>query len=223
MKKVILVVSVCFLFIFEGYSQFAFGVAPGIRTNTAYFGIKLGKIVPYVGFQIMNAGVTSKETGSTWNGAAIEEYDSELKISGNLYVPSIGVKLFIIEKNKLNAYVNLNVTKPFIRAKVQMDGEDVESFYYGGEAGPINDVLKHVNMLGGELGFGVEYFVDDNFSVGGEYGILYMRGSYKDEWEEDVWNGSAYQSEDFTSKVGIHVMPTYSKISLNFYFGGKGE
>jgi hypothetical protein len=224
MKKVILLISVCLLFALKGYSQFAFGVAPGIRMNTAYFGIKLGKVVPYVGFQLVNAGVTYNATGSEWTGTALEEFDHELKISGNLYVPDIGVKFFLIQKNKLNAYINLNIAKPLIRAKYQVDGEDVEAFTYGGEAGPINDVLKHVNMWGGELGFGVEYFFDDNFSVGGEYGIAYIRGSYKDEWEEDVWNGSAYQSEDFTSKVAVHIMPTYSKVSLNFYFGGgKGE
>lgn len=87
----------------------------------------------------------------------------------------------------------------------------------------INDVLKEVKLFGGELGFGVEYFFDDNFSIGGEFGLRYISGKYTNSFEQDVYNGSEMQPEDFEDTFRLSLMPTYSRISLNFYFGGGGE
>jgi hypothetical protein len=182
MKKVVLLLSVCLLLGLKGYSQFSFGVSPGLSTNTAYFGFKIGKVVPYVGLQYASAHL-NVEVGDTIDG----------KVS--LIVPEVGVKFFAIEKNKLKAYFNLNVTKPFISGKLTQNGTEMDSF---------GETLKDVKLIGGNFGFGVEYFFDDNFSVGGEYGVQYLHGKY---------------DEDFGIKVGV--VPTYSKISLNFYFGDK--
>ncbi|MBN1143597.1 MAG: hypothetical protein JXA72_04215 [Bacteroidales bacterium] len=223
MKKLVLLLTVCLLFGLKGYSQFAFGVAPGLSTNTAYFGFKAGKVVPYIGFQYANVKFKMVQSGVEWTGTEQEDYENEIKVSGNMYVPNLGVKFFAIEHNKLKAYFNLSIAKPIIRAKVTEDGDDVEDFYHNGEYGNINEILKDVKLLGGEFGFGVEYFFDDNFSLGGEFGLRYFGGSYSDKWEEDVYNGSDYDEEDFESKIRIGLMPTYSKITLNFYFGGKGE
>lgn len=181
MKKLILMVSVCILFTLNGYSQFTFGVSPGLTTNTAQFGYKLGKINPYIGFQYLKGTLKMEEASS-------------VKAHITLLVPEIGVKFFAIENNKLKAYLNLNVTKPFISGKVE--DEDIP-------------YLKDVSLIGGNFGLGVEYFFDSNFSVGGEYGLQYIHGKYEDP------------DSDFSA--GIGVMPTYSKICLNFYFGGKGE
>jgi hypothetical protein len=47
-------------------------------------------------------------------------------------------------------------------------------------------------------------------------------GKYDSSWEEAVWNGTDTQDEDFSQKIKVGIMPTYSKIALNFYFGGNG-
>jgi hypothetical protein len=214
MKKVIFLLSVCLLFGMKGYSQFSFGVAPGLSTNSAYFGFKAGKVVPYVGFQYANIKFVMTDNGSEWTGSAIQQFEDEIKVSGNLYVPNIGIKFFAIEKNKLKAYLNLSIAKPMIRAKVENNGTEITA---------INDVLKDIKLFGGEFGFGVEYFFDDNFSLGGEFGIRYIGGKYTNKFTEMVWNGSADEERNFESTVKIGMAPTYSKISLNFYFGGSGE
>lgn len=211
MKKAFLLVAIAAVFGLKGYSQFSFGVAPGLSTNSAYFGYKAGKVVPYVGFQYANARFNLEQTGMEWDGVNVVPFSDEMKISGSLYVPNIGIKFFAIEQNKLKAYFNLSVAKPIIRAKVEENGTEVEE---------INDVLKEVKLLGGELGFGVEYFFDDNFSIGGEFGIRYMGGKYTNSYEEDVYNGVDMQPEDFENTFKLGLMPTYSKFSLNFYFGG---
>jgi hypothetical protein len=214
MKKAFLFFAVCLLFGLKGYSQFSFGVAPGLSTNSAYFGFKIGKVVPYVGFQYANARFKLEQTGMEWDGANVVPFSDEMKISANLYVPNVGIKFFAIEQNKLKAYFNLSVAKPIIRAKVEDNGTEIEE---------VNDVLKEVKLLGGELGFGIEYFFDNNFSVGGEFGLRYMGGKYSDSYQEDVYNGVDYQPEDFEDTFKLGIMPTYSKISFNFYFGGSGE
>lgn len=188
MKKVILLVSVCLLFAFKGYSQFSFGVAPGLNTNTAYFGFKIGSLVPYVNFQYAG-GSMKMESGGI-----------ESKTSVKLIMPGVGAKFFFATNNKIKAYANLNVVKPFVSGKDVYDGDEDPDFA---------DMFKKVSVIGGGLGFGVEYFFDDNFSIGGEYGVMYLTGNYDDS-DADV-------------KVTIGAIPTYSKISLSYYFGGSGE
>ncbi len=223
MKKLVLVSLLAAFVGFNAYSQFAFGVAPGLSTNTAYFGFKVGNVVPYVGFQYINVGFKMSYSGYYWDGAAVVHDEGDMKISGSLYVPDIGVKLFFIQQAKLKAYINVNVAKPLVRGHIKEDGDEVDdAIYHNGEWGPLNDLLKDVKVWGGQAGFGVEYFFDDNFSVGGEYGIMMLRGSFKEEWQELVWNGSADVMMDFEEKFSLKLMPTYARISLNFYFGGKG-
>jgi len=214
MKKTFLLIVLCMLLGLKGYSQFSFGVAPGLSTNSAYFGFKAGKVVPYVGFQYANIRFKLEQTGMEWSGTEIVPFSDEMKISGNLYVPTVGIKFFAIEQNKLKAYFNLSIAKPFIRAKAEENGTEVEE---------INDVLKEVKLFGGEFGFGIEYFFDNNFSMGGEFGIRYMSGKYSNSFQQDVYNGIDMQPEDFEDTYRIGLMPTYTKISLNFYFGGSGE
>lgn len=86
--------------------------------------------------------------------------------------------------------------------KLEYDGEEEEE---------ISDAIKNINVFGAEAGFGVEYFFDDNFSIGGEYGIRFFSGKYETVDEFD----------NFTLKMNIN--PTYTKLALNFYFGGKAE
>jgi hypothetical protein len=188
MKKAILLISVCLLFAIKGYSQFSFGVAPGLNTNTAYFGIKLGPIVPYVNFQYLGGSLKMESGG-------IED-----KYSVKLIMPGVGAKFFFITKNKIKGYANLNVVKPFVSGKYVYDGDEVTEFA---------DMIKDVSLIGGSFGFGVEYFFDDNFSIGGEYGAMYIHGKY--------------DNSDMDLKVNLGAIPTYSKITLSYYFGGKGE
>lgn len=217
MKKLVLLLAVCLLFGLKGYSQFAFGVAPGLSTNSAYFGFKAGKVVPYIGFQYAGATVKLEESGEMWDDDEYDiiSYSYDVKIKGNLYVPTLGVKVFAIEKNQLKAYFNLSVAKPFLSAKYEEDGEEFEE---------VSDLVKEIKLIGGEFGFGVEYFFDDNFSIGGEFGLKFLHAKYTDSYDDEVYDYSTGTYEDVTieNTVKAGMNPTYSKISLNFYFGGKG-
>ncbi|MGB0177255.1 MAG: hypothetical protein ACPF9D_08815 [Owenweeksia sp.] len=199
---------------YQAMAQFSFGVSPGITTNSAYFGYKLNdRIVPYVNFQYMNARFKYEETGERYDfdANAIVSYTDEIKFSGSLIIPGIGAKYFFTEKNDIKAYGNLSLAKPFLTGKVSLNGEEDEEF---------SEELKSVNMWAGELGFGVEYFFDDNFSVGGEFGLRYLSLSYDTSYETENFNPNTNTTETstVTQEYSLGFNPTYSKISLNYYF-----
>jgi len=208
MKKLMFIGLFIFALGLKGFSQFAFGVAPGLSTNNAYFGFKAGKVVPYVGFQMAHVGFQQDYSDRYYDGVDWVDDESNLKGGGNIYAPTVGIKFFAIEKNNLKAYLNLSVAKPMIRGKIEFDGTEVEE---------ISDELKKVKLLGGEFGFGVEYFFDSNFSVGGEFGLRYLGGNYEDVYDY-VYNGEPAKE---TNSYKAMMTPTYSKIALNFYFGGE--
>jgi hypothetical protein len=207
MKKVILLLSVCALFGLKSFGQFTFSVAPGLSTNAANFGFKVGKVVPYIGFQYARIGGTLDYKSHYYDGSDWVTDKYGYKLSANIYVPEVGVKFFAVEQNKIKAYFNLNVAKPFIRGKLEVDGTEIDE---------VGDVMKDIKLIAGEFGFGVEYFFDDNFSIGGEYGIRYYHGKYETS-EIDTYNG---EDREETDTYKVNVSPTYAKITLNFYFGG---
>lgn len=175
----------------NGKSQMVFGVSPGLGLNSAYVGYKINdKLVPYFGLQYL---------GVKYN---YEDEDFQDDFSGSLIIPSLGLKLFLSPNNQLQPYLNVSVSKPLVAGKLEYDGEEDEEFA---------DAVQSINLFGGEAGFGVEYFFDDNFSIGGEYGIRFFSGKYE----------SSDQFDDYAVKLNVN--PTYTKLALNFYFGGKSD
>ena len=207
MKKLILFAALVMAFGLKGYSQFAFGVSPGLSMNSAYFGFNAGKVVPYVGFQFANIGLNLDMTDHYYDGVDWVDDESNMKVGVNLFMPTLGLKFFAIESNDLKAYFNLSATKPLLRGKMDIDGTEQEE---------LGNTLKDIKILGAEFGFGVEYFFSGNFSIGGEYGIRYIGGKYVNE------NEYTYNGEDAlqTTTINLRLAPTFTKFSLNYYFGG---
>lgn len=92
--------------------------------------------------------------------------------------------------------MTLNLSKPFVSGKLEYDGEPDEEF---------EDAIDNLSLLGVGFGFGVEYFFDENFSVGGEYGFQFLSANY------DV---SEFDDFEFTGSFN----PTYTKLTVNYYF-----
>jgi hypothetical protein len=198
----------------HSYCQLSFGISPGISLNSAYFGYKINnKIVPFIGFQYLNANFKYEESGVEydWSTNQMVSYSDKSDFSGSLYIPNIGVKYFVKQRNKLQAYFSLCLSKPMLSGKLKTDGVDDDEF---------KDDIKHIKMWGGELGFGVEYFFDDNFSIGGEFGLRYIHLKYDHTTQNAVFdpNLGAYVNKDIKDDYKFNMSPTYSKISLNYYF-----
>jgi outer membrane autotransporter protein len=205
-KNFLLISAVMLLATSQAFGQFTFSAAPGLNLNSASFGYKMGKVVPYIGIQY--CGISGSYTQDVnYVSSATTDETNEAKLAGKIIMPSLGVKVFAIEKNKVKGYFNATIAKPFISAKVSINGSDIEE---------VTDQVKNVSLIGGTLGVGAEYFFDDNFSLGGEFGLNALFGKYSDTYNDSNYDGNG--EANITSTVKALVMPTYSKISLNFYF-----
>ena len=214
MKTKLLVSLALLVLATESFSQFSFGVSPGVGLNGAYFGYKIkNKIVPYIGFQYMSAKFKYEESGKRvdWDLFQVVSYTDKNEFSGSVTIPNIGVKYFVKQQNKLQAYVSLSYSKPMLNGKVIRNGVEDKD---------IKDEIKGINMWGSEIGFGVEYFFDENFSFGGEFGFRSFYLKYDNSYTTTIFdpNTGASINTKINTDLAFKMNPTFSKISLNYYF-----
>lgn len=214
--RLLLLIFLLIAFAPECFSQFSFGVCPGIGFNSAHFGYRFNdKFVPYIGFQYLGGKFKTEESGQEYDYdlSRVVTYLDKAEISAGLYLPAIGMKYFVKQQNKLNAYLAFALTKPFVSGKMKVGKEEEDE---------IKDIIKNLNksMWGYEIGMGVEYFVDENFSIGGEFGLRHMHVGYSDSYEDEFYNPDTgdYMSTTIENKIKLNGSPTYSRISLNYYF-----
>lgn len=221
MKNGIRILSVLLIMVFSNTlsAQFSFGISPGSNINGAYFGYKINKIVPYVGFQYFNVGYTGSTTGKRTNYTTnqIDDYTDDFSIRQGFMIPSFGVKYFIISQNRINAYANILIAKPIVFGELIVDDVPNEDF---------NNQIENLNLWAGGLGFGVEYNFSDNFSIGGEYGIRYLTSTNSFEgYERTIYDPVTNDPITYRQKISgtFNFSPTYTKITLNYYFDKKKE
>jgi hypothetical protein len=182
--------------------------------NGANFGYKINdRFVPFIGLQYLNVNAEFKETVVEYKTEFkdAETYANNESFKANVYIPAIGLKYFFLHRNKLKAYGSIRFFKPLVNAKDVYNGEENEY---------LNEILGAVNVWGGSLGFGSEYFIDENFSVGGEFGLRSFRGTLNETNEVQRYNydtGDYYDAE-VTDDILVCLRPTYTIISLNYYF-----
>lgn len=219
MKNKVLMIVVLAFIASPVFGQFYFSASPGMNLNGASFGIKTGKFVPYVGLQMLNAkfAIENNQFDYTTPGI-LEEHKIKTDVKANIFIPTLGAKYFIIENNKLKGFLALSLSKPIISAKVELtdNGDPIDPEM----TDQIEQTVDDIKMFGGEFGFGVEYFFDDNFSVGGEFGLRYMNVKFTQSNEGEEYNGIDYETVVYNTDVNLNLIPTFTKVSLNFYFGG---
>lgn len=196
------------------HAQFSFSASPGLSFNSASVGYKINnKILPFAGIQYFNINMKSEQSGKRFDPqmTQIIAYSEKDVFSLNLLVPNIGVKCYVMEKNKLRSSVVLNIAKPMISGKQKNNGETDNDF---------KKEIKAMKMWAGEIGFGTEYFFDDNFSVGGEFGLRNFFYRSKTEEDETIYNPytNSYEIAEEKRDTKIMANPTYTRIALNFYF-----
>ncbi|MCP4459623.1 MAG: hypothetical protein GY816_16600 [Cytophagales bacterium] len=104
----------------------------------------------------------------------------------------------------------MTLSKPIVSAKYEEDGVVDEN---------VKEDAEKVKLWGAELGYGVEYFFDENFSLGGEFGARYIHLNYNDESIEEFYNpDTGWEQSKVEHNYNFSFKPTYSRISLNFYF-----
>ncbi len=193
-----------------------FSVSPGVQLNGVSFGHKIKKYIPYVSFQMMNINseFTRQGTRYDFNAGKIVSYNEKYTVKLNMSLPTIGLRYYFIEKEKLQAYGNINFSKVLFNGKVDDSTDPSINSQF-------QSAIENVKIYTGQVGVGAEYFMDKQFSVGGEFGVRYLR--FKDHSSKNVTvtdpnTGQTVGAINSTA-TSVNVTPTYSKVSLNFYFG----
>lgn len=210
--RLISVITLLIVLATKSYSQMSFGISPGIGVKGAYFGYKIkNKIVPYIGFQHFGLNYEYSESGQKYDYVLDEVvgFKEDFTFSGNLYIPTLGVKYFLKERNKLKPYFSVNVSKPIISAKRANNNQEDKNF---------KELIESTKVWGGEFGFGVEYFFDENFSLGGEFGLRYFHLKYKDSYTTTHYDGNEQIETKVNQNYKFSTNPTFSRISVNYYF-----
>jgi hypothetical protein len=218
MKKTVLrsaLMAIAIIFCNNSYSQFNFSVSPGLQLNGATFGYRFDKFYPYIGLQLLHVGSSITEEGRRANqgGTALVDYEDKFKFTGTAYLPVLGLKYFFLERNKLKAYGNICFTKAFLSAKLDDDNNPGSNI-------DLQKLVDGTRVAGAQIGFGTEYFFDDNFSLGGEFGLRMLHVRNKMEQDNDINDPGTGNpvTVTTTTTMKLNANPTYTKISLNFYF-----
>jgi len=187
MKNIVIVLLMFFTTLATAQLSLSFNAGSNLYKTT--IGFKMNKLIPYIGVEALHGNFTT----------TFEDYDDELYTSStsmSVFMPTLGLKAFLIEKESIKAGANIGLFKPFVSGKIEEDGEEYEEF---------QEQLENFSSFGGEIGFFAEYFLSDQFSLGGEFG--YRFANFKVSNPDD---------DDENIKLGIG--GTFSSLSFNYYF-----
>jgi hypothetical protein len=183
-----------------GFGAVAFGVNPIGLIPEAYIGYKIGPVVPALSVNFVHFKGSFEYVDEYYD----EEYSGIGSIS--MMVPKLGAKI-LIGSSALQPFLRLSMGLPFILStnlELDVDDPDVED--------EIDDFIDDVmdgtrQTLILDCGAGVEYFLADQFSIGGEfkYGLLTAGGGW------DIYDD---ESIDVKGTLG----GTSTGLWLNYYF-----
>jgi hypothetical protein len=212
MKKTICILTVlCLAGHSQSFAQYSFGIGTGLSMNNAWLGYSINKkFVPFMGLKIisMNADFSSKGFEYDFDLEQLVPFENSAEIALQAIVPTLGVKYFFKEKEKVKTYGILTFNKPIISGKIKLDGDTQDE---------IEDAIKKTKLFGAVLGFGGEYFFDQQFSIGAEFGLRMYTAKYKDAVENFITTPNGPVTESMTNKFTLGINPTYAKFTVNFY------
>ncbi len=128
----------------------------------------------------------------------------EESIGAHIFVPSVGLRTGHKKVTDLRRYwlADVFTVVPIFTGtdKKQIKEEWDEQF----------DLI--LGLIGG---YGVEYFLSEQFSIGGEASMNLVMNSWKNEYEEQIdWNEYREVSEDWRLSAGA----VFTQFTLNYYF-----
>ncbi|MBI1307745.1 MAG: hypothetical protein GC181_14170 [Bacteroidetes bacterium] len=208
-------ITIAFLFAIVGTSnaQMTFFVSPGIGLNSAAFGYRVNdKLIPFIGLQMIGGNASYSESGERYDTdrGQVVDYNDESKYSLNFLMPTLGAKYFLMKKEKISSYGILSISKPIVTGKGETNGEADNEY---------KDALKNIKAMGLQIGYGCEYFFDEHFSIGGEFGLQFAHVNVTDMYDMDFYNPNTNQTvtTTITETYKVNLRPTYTRFTLNFY------
>jgi hypothetical protein len=217
--------------------QTVFSASPGAGIASASFGIERGKMIPYVGLDVVwlsfdiNTSDSNFDMYDTGNGT--RRYESsdktQMDFGANLIIPHFGLKFVLNDNEDVRTYMNSKFffSLPFVK----MSGSDTHSTYYWEDYNPGDspddsnvytdeyemneDVAKDVlSFIGLSLGYGAEYKFSSHFGVASEFGVQMLFNSFNDSDSNSTeWSDDSY-GDEWSTKVNGALKLTYVKLSF---------
>lgn len=224
MKKIFLI-AIILVASNLAFSQLSFSVSPSMLKSNATFGYKFKNFNPYIGISSNSFSVNTEE-----NYDYIEYLNNgdplittrTIEIEGKLgvYMPVIGLKYFIPFNDNILAYANVSISKPLFLYIYDEEKTPVDPII---SPVPDDEINTELSILGTSFGVGAEYFMNNSFSIGGEFGFSRYNLKLNQETKsyQSRFDGSYFPVENDYS-VDANYTQTYSRITINFYLN-RGE
>ena len=202
----------------------------GFPISGTNFGIKLGPLNPYGGFNIARISADFESSRTYWDtdyfsGQLYKEsqYSSSFEGSAMLFIPHVGLKM-----NFWKAYFLGELMLCIPSVEGSSEGEDIEYNVDGSidwrddwdsklsddDKKTIKDAL---DFFGLKAGFGAEYFLSERVSIGGEFGLRLIFNNFNDEGtDEDEYDGTVEYRRKWKDELSASLGVTYTCFSLNF-------
>lgn len=225
----------------EEESGFVFGIKPGSTINSAYFGYKIGNIVPMVGADLLWLSASATYTDESVNryyddyAEVWSEYRSvdtdDINGRAILLMPHFGGKIYLGGNDvKPYLYANFFFSIPSVKAEASTKRE--WRLYYDGElvdqggdsesealSKEYEDLIKDIlGFWGVTLGGGAEYFLSKHFSVGGEYGLRILVNSVNQSTKDSSGSPTDRYTDEVNTEVSASVKVSYAAVTLNYRF-----
>lgn len=207
MKKILLAGALLIFTATAAFSQFNFRLTYGtLDSKMATFGYDFGNWTPYVGLDVYGIGA-KVEMGQ--GGVSMEA-----KAGLNAISPIVGVRYYFLESDRLKGYGNLSFSKAFLGGKLEVPEALADAWGMGDEAidYKLGDVMDKKSLLQVQLGFGAEYFFNDNLSLVAEYGFRYINLTLEPNMAE------LGAPSGMSVKASLSPYSTFAKIGLGFHF-----
>lgn len=226
-----------------------FTFKPGSLINTADVGMEFGSFNAHAGFDLawMSVGFNDEFTSVSVyeDGMNTQRYvyqdKVEINASAMIFVPHLGVKYSLGRRaaGQVSPFIRGVFFKSFASVNIEGKQKNVQyewDDYQPGDPPDDSDVWEDeyadedassiaedaLDFWGLQVAFGAEYYFNERFSLGGEFGIRMLMNGVEDSGSEEESYGSpgdwssSYRDE-WKTELDAAFRLTYAVLNLNFY------
>ncbi len=235
MKKIILFIAISFISIhfLQGQSGLAITFRAGQPANGTIIGIKLGPFLPYLGADYFTFGFNvdrkDDEFVTDWESGMLVhhwEYRDHTEVQTDVFMPTFGLRFYLMQSD-IRAYLLAEVGPGLPDINIESTGYEHQYNPDGSlqwdeswdDHFKLKDDAEDLDFGRFSIGLGLEYDLETELMIGGEFGFQFVGGHMMDEGSEsgDKPHGS-YWEDKWKNEVGGGLGGTYTRFTLSFYF-----
>lgn len=223
-KMMLLLILLGFNYIWAG--NIVFSIKPNDLVQNASIGYQMNNILIYGGMELGLISATIKET-DYFNWGNYSEYESKrINASAVIFAPQLGLRFYTTNKH-LNPYLYGEIFKAFTSVKGKSKiVKKYNNGYYSDTNTTVNELSDEqkkglgdvLSPWGLNFGLGVDYPINNYFSIFGQYGFRMIYSSSTYSKSDD---SSYYEDMDDELKAEFNGAFKFTTASLGISFNFK--